>query len=122
MRLQAETNERQIFEKTEDLAGKIENFSKTLPGSEIYNLKERLNASIDNISDKLYKSFYGISRTERIRFAIRVFEALSDCRDYLTLAEKLRYGKTHDMVTKLDDILHLLYIDYPTAIKPPKAS
>jgi|GEM_PF-1878413 len=106
----------QLISKANELVSSIDNFSRTIPEGEIYHLSNRLQHSARTVPDKLNSSLNARGKTEQIRMAIKIFEALSDCRDYLHLVEKLRFGKTDDLIQKVDDISNLLYHDYPNLV------
>ncbi len=102
-----------MIDKAKELINSIDNFSINIPEGEIFHISNRLKHCVRGVPDKLSNSFVVARKTEQIRMAIRAFEALSECRDYLSLVEKLRYGKTIDLIQQVDEISNMLYDNYP---------
>ena len=102
-----------LITKANELVSSIDNFSSNIRDGEIDSLSLRLQNAARTVPDRLSGSFSLTGKTDRIRTAIKIFEALSSCKDYLYLVEKLSVGQTGDLIKKIDDISNLLYDDYP---------
>jgi four helix bundle protein len=88
---------------TVELAHSIKEFSEKLPEDEVYNIKFLLYQCVSNIPER----YENVERMEKsldiIRSLIKLNSSLDECKDYLLMVQKLKFGNANDMVKKVDE-------------------
>lgn len=97
-----------VWKKADQLVSSVLSFSDGLPHTELYELKTRLKRCVCQVPEKLEDTFKQKSRIEKIRALIKANVCLEECRDYLSLVEKMQFGDTRDLQEKLDEISRML--------------
>ena len=97
-----------ISQKAEALVFSVTRFSETLPSNEIYHLKMRLQNCVTGLPDSLLNGLEKKSKIDKIRSFVAANGCLEECRNYLTLVEKMKYGSVSDILKQVDEVSDLL--------------
>ena len=105
-----QTNRTQLLKQlTDEIVFSIVNLGDQLPNNESYFLRNKIRSCAltarDAIGDAMLSD---IRKMDRIRSIIKAETSLGECREYLDLAEQLRYVNTKDIVAKIDKASRLI--------------
>ena len=106
-----------LWNKVARLVQEIIAFSESLPANELYQLKTRLINSAVSVPGNIEDGYRKDKKIDRIRSLIKVNGTLAECRDYLLLIERLRYGNTRYLVDQLDDVSLSISEDFSKSLK-----
>lgn len=101
-------NDTLILQKANELVSNINSLSDELHGDYLYELKDKLKCSIANLPERIADGFKVQSRIEQIRMNIKANSHLEECKDYLSLLEKVRFIKTDNLKSQIEEISTLL--------------
>lgn len=92
----------------DEVAGEMLKFSEQLPEDEIFDLKYKLH----KVASQLPENFIEVSRIkgqlEIVKGMISFNAILNECKDYLVIAQKLKYAKSNELVNKVDMVGRIL--------------
>lgn len=100
------------FTKARELAESVSEFSDLLPEENLNDLKIRLKYTAESISPAIEEGFSQKRRIDRLRLWIKANTYLEEVRDYLNMVEVLRYAKTDELVSKIDEMADILKKNY----------
>ncbi len=92
----------------EEMTQAMLNFTETLTDDEVFDIKTKLQVSAKKLPD----NFADVAKIEGnlalIKGMVRFNSNLDECIDYLTMAQKLKYGKTGELIHKVDMVGKIL--------------
>ncbi|MGE5479062.1 MAG: four helix bundle protein [Chloroflexota bacterium] len=101
-----------VYKKANNLSLAIVALTNGLPCDEVCQLRDRLRETAESIPANIEVGFRKINRIDRIRSLIATRTSLEECRDYLCLAEKLKYASTISLINELEEVAALLTNDF----------
>ncbi len=93
---------------TQELVLSIKEFSDTLPEDEVYELRRLIRNSICTLPNQVEEASNLTTKLSIIRGMIKVNSNLDECKNYLNMAEKLKFAKTEEMMTKVVQFTNLV--------------
>lgn len=96
-------NKENLTELTKDLVESINSFSTELPDDEVYALRRMLCHSVNHLPEVVEEASKMTGKMSIIRGMIKLNSNLEECKNYLSMAEKLKFAKTNDIVRKVDE-------------------
>lgn len=92
----------------EEMSQAVIQFTNQLPDDEVFNLKSKLQITAKSLPD----NFADVSKIEGhfavIRGMIKFNSILDECKDYLVMAQKLKYAKSGELINKVDMVGRIL--------------
>jgi four helix bundle protein len=88
---------------TDEIVFSIADLGDRLPNNESYFLRNKIKTCAQSAREAIDQAFVLDSRKmDRVRSMIKAGTSLEECREYLDLAQQLRYVDTNDIVDKID--------------------
>ena len=97
-----------VWQKTHLFVNSVVSLSNNLPQSEIYGLKTRLQECATSVPTNIEDGLKQSKKIEKIRAFIKANGFIEECKDYLSLVAKLKYGETSELLIMADEISALL--------------
>jgi hypothetical protein len=92
----------------EEMSQAVLLFTSQLPDDEVFNLKTKLQHTAKLLPD----NFADVSKIEGhfavIRGMIKFNSILDECKDYLVMAQKLKYARSGELINKVDMVGRIL--------------
>lgn len=92
----------------EEMTQAMLKFTDSLPDDEVFDIKTKLQVS----AKKLPNNFADVAKIEGnlalIKGMVMFNSNLDECIDYLTMAQKLKYGRTGELIHKVDMVGKIL--------------
>ena len=95
--------------KLNELIEEVNAFSDKLPNDDLYDLGKKLRTSLKLASPSLRSYYQKRRKLDKIRSMIETNSYFEECKNYLNLSSRLRYGDTSELVEKVDELSSLLY-------------
>lgn len=105
-----------INELTIDLVESLKEFSLSMPNDEVYELKRMLSNSAETLPKTIENATHLSGKLGVIRGMIQINSNLDECIDYLTMAEKLKFGKTENIMKKVAEFSSIINNTFTLAI------
>jgi len=109
-----------VMRKTVDLLNSVNDLSKNIPEDELLNIGNRLIGCVGSVPENLENGYNVEHNVSKIKFLIKVFQALAECKNYLKMIERLNYCDTLDLMSKVDDLKNLILMEFPSQISVNK--
>ena len=109
-----------VMRKTVDLLNSVNHLSKNIPEDELLNIGNRLIGCVGSVPENLENGYNVEQNVSKIKFLIKVFQALAECKNYLKMIERLNYCDTLDLMSKVDDLKNLILMEFPSQISVNK--
>ncbi len=97
-----------VWQITDIFVRSINELTESIPASEIYGVKVRLNECANSVPKSLEEGMKQSKRIERIRSLIKANGFLDECKDYLNLINKLKYSDTNNLLSMADEISEVI--------------
>lgn len=92
----------------EEMSQAVLQFTDQLPEDEVFDLKHKLQ----HTAKKLPDNFADVSKIEGhlavIKGMIKFNSILDECKDYLVMAQKLKYARSGELINKVDMVGRIL--------------
>ena len=109
-----------VMKKTADLINSVNVLSKNIPEDELLNIGHRLMGCVGSVPANLENGYNVEHNVSKIKFLIKVFQALAECKNYLKMIERLNYCDTMELMSKVDDLKNLILMEFPSQISVNK--
>lgn len=94
---------------TDEIIYSIVDLGDKLPDNESYFLRNKIRACALTAREAIGNALVSdTKKMDRVRSIIKAETSLGECREYLDLAELLRYAKTKEIVAKIDRASQLI--------------
>lgn len=100
-----------LWKKAKELVNNMNHFTDTLPTEDLYEIRLRLKNAIAPLPEKIAYGMQMDSKIEHIRMKITANSYLEECRNYLDIVERLKFGNTCKLKSEIDEISKLLIHD-----------
>ncbi len=100
-----------IRKQATEMIESVSRFSDAIPDEKIYELKLRLIKSLDEFPGIIEKTLTG--EESNLRNVIKANVKLGEIKDYLKLADELKYNETEDLIEKVRTVSRLITNGYP---------
>jgi len=98
-----------LDQKLQELIVDINSYSSNLPGNDLYDLGKKMRTSLKLASPSLRSFYQKQRRIDKIRCMIETSAYFEECKNYLSLSKKLRYGDADDLIEKVNEITDILH-------------
>lgn len=105
-----------VMQKTEDLINSVQVLSSNIPEFELLDISDRLIGCVGTVPVNLEHGYNVDQNVSKIKFLIKVFQALAECKNYLKLIQRLNYCDTSELMGKVDDLKSLILTEFPSQI------
>ena len=105
-----------VWQRSHKFVLAVYELSGSFPNHELYGLVSQLRRAAVSISANIAEGFKKRTKPEKVRFYNIAQASAEECRYYLILAQDLKYGKTHELLSLLDETSKLLH-EYIRQIK-----
>ncbi len=102
------TRKEDLNELTIELVNSLKEFSQNMPNDEVYELKRMLCTSANTLPETVETASQMSGKFGVIRGMIRINSNLDECKNYLSMAEKLKFGKTEEIIKKVNDYSNII--------------
>lgn len=94
---------------TDEIIYSIVDLGDKLPDNESYFLRNKIRSCALSAREAIGNALVtDLKKIDRVRSMIKAETSLGECREYLDLAEQLRYAKTKEIVAKIDKASQLI--------------
>lgn len=94
----------EVILKTEELKNSLLSLSKGLPETQFLRISDGLKRNAMDMPYKIEDLFKKDRKIDYIRSFIKASSSLEECKVYLNLVEKLKFGDTKDLVDMVEEI------------------
>lgn len=98
-----------VWRKAHELVLEIYKLTEVFPKHELYSLTSQLRRSAVSVPANIAEGHKKAGLADKIRFFNIAQGSLEETRYYLILANDLRYGKTENLESSLDEVGRLLF-------------
>ncbi len=106
----------QIKDKAAELITNVYNLSDNLPDNDFLLIRDMLLSSVETVPDHIEKGYKVDANAVKVKYLIKVFQSLSECKNYLRLVQTLNYAETEHIVEKVNEIVELIIKDFPSKV------
>lgn len=106
----------QIKEKAQELITNVYNLSDNLPNNDFLLIKDMLLSSVETVPQHIENGYKVDANAIKVKYLIKVFQSLSECKNYLRLVQTLNYAETDHIVNKVNEIVELIIKDFPSKV------
>lgn len=97
----------QIYDKLEEFVLSIHHLSSMMNG-DLYNFKNILRECVSEVPDKIKEGFNSNRRVSQLKSFAFAKESLEQCKQYLSMMNKMRMISTIDLIKQVEEINFLL--------------
>jgi len=94
----------ELILKTEELKNSLLSLSQGLPKTQFLRISDGLKQTAMDMPYKIEDLFKKDRKIDYIRSFIKVSSSLEECKVYLNLVQKLKFGDTKDLIDMIEDI------------------
>jgi four helix bundle protein len=98
-----------VWQRSHEFVLAVYELSGRFPDRELYGLSSQLRRAAVSISANIAEGFKRRTKPDKVRFYNIAQASAEECRYYLILARDLEYGKTHALLSLLDETSKLLH-------------
>lgn len=105
-----------VWKLADELVPEIYDLTEGFPRHKMYSLISQIRRSAVSIPANIAEGHKRSGKADKARFLDIAQASLEETRYYLILAQDLRYGRTTELESKIDDVGRILY-GYTRAIR-----
>jgi four helix bundle protein len=97
-----------VWQKAHQFVISVYHATEVFPNKEIYGLTSQFRRAAVSIPANIAEGFKKTGKLDKFRFMNIAQGSLEECRYYLILARDLKYSKTSDLMSQVEEVSKLL--------------